>query len=124
MQNIIQMEDDIKGMPDQTLQMLARQPSSQVPQFLVVSEIQRRTDMRKRFEAQKQQPQGSVSDRIVDEGLASLAPPPQMQAPMQPQQMPQQMAAGGVVGMYGGGMGISRKPIKLFGYTSTSIDKN
>ena len=115
MQNIIQMEDDIKGMPDQTLQMLARQPSSQVPQFLVVSEIQRRTDMRKRFEAQKQQPQGSVSDRIVDEGLASLAPPPQMQAPMQPQQMPQQMAAGGVVGMYGGGMGISRKPIKLFG---------
>ena len=115
MQNIIQMEDDIKGMPDQTLQMLARQPSSQVPQFLVVSEIQRRTDMRKRFEAQKQQPQGSVSDRIVDEGLASLAPPPQMQAPMQPQQMPQQMASGGVVGMYGGGMGISRQPIKLFG---------
>ena len=102
MQNIIQMEDDIKGMPDQTLQMLARQPSSQVPQFLVVSEIQRRTDMRKRFEAQKQQPQGSVSDRIVDEGLASLAPPPQMQAPMQPQQMPQQMAAGGVVGMQTG----------------------
>ena len=104
MQNIIQMEDDIKGMPDQTLQMLARQPSSQVPQFLVVSEIQRRTDMRKRFEAQKQQPQGSVSDRIVDEGLASLAPPPQMQAPMpmQPQQMPQQMAAGGVVGMQAG----------------------
>ena len=102
MQNIIQMEDDIKGMPDQTLQMLARQPSSQVPQFLVVSEIQRRTDMRKRFEAQKQQPQGSVSDRIVDEGLASLAPPPQMQAPMQPQQMPQQMASGGVVGMQTG----------------------
>ena len=102
MQNIIQMEDDIKGMPDQTLQMLARQPSSQVPQFLVVSEIQRRTDMRKRFEAQKQQPQGSVSDRIVDEGLASLAPPPQMQAPMQPQQIPQQMAAGGVVGMQAG----------------------
>lgn len=117
MQNIIQMEDDIKGMPDQTLQMLARQPSSQVPQFLVVSEIQRRTDMRKRFEAQKQQPQGSVSDRIVDEGLASLAPPPQMQAPMQPQQMPQQMAAGGVVGMYGGGMGISRQPIKLLAKT-------
>ena len=102
MQNIIQIEDDVKGMPDQTLQMLARQPSSQVPQFLVVSEIQRRTDMRKRFEAQKQQPQGSVSDRIVDEGLASLAPPPQMQAPMpmQPQQMPQQMAAGGVVGTF------------------------
>ena len=47
--NILEVEDIIKGLPDQALQKEAQAPSGQVPQFLVVSEIQRRTDMRKRF---------------------------------------------------------------------------
>ena len=111
MQNIIEAEDDVKGMPDQTLQRMAQQPDGRYPQFLVVSEIQRRSNMRKRFEAQ-QQPQGTVKDQIVQQGIASLAPPqPQMQQAMGvPQQMPQQapmppqmpsqgMYAGGVVNM-------------------------
>ena len=46
--NILEVEDIIKGLPDQALQKEAQAPSGQVPQFLVVSEIQRRTDMRKR----------------------------------------------------------------------------
>ena len=46
--NILQQEDIIKGLPDQALQEEAKKPSGQVPQFLVVSEIQRRTDMRKK----------------------------------------------------------------------------
>ena len=52
MQNIIEAEDDVKGMPDQALQRMAQQPDGRYPQFLVVSEIQRRSNMRKRFEAQ------------------------------------------------------------------------
>ena len=56
--NILEVEDIIKGLPDQALQKEAQAPSGQVPQFLVVSEIQRRTDMRKRFQSQQQeQPQ-------------------------------------------------------------------
>jgi hypothetical protein len=48
MQNIIEAEDDVKGMPDQALQRMAQQPDGRYPQFLVVSEIQRRSNMRKR----------------------------------------------------------------------------
>ena len=111
MQNIIQAEDDVKGMPDQALQQMAQRPDGRYPQFLVVSEIQRRSNMRKRFESQ-QQPQGTVKDQIVQQGIASLAPPPpQIQqamgvpqqmpqgAPMPPQMPPQGMYAGGVVNM-------------------------
>lgn len=97
--NILEVEDIIKGLPDQALQKEAQAPSGQVPQFLVVSEIQRRTDMRKRFQSQQQeQPQGTISQQIVQEGIASIAPPPQQMMPQQPmpsQQMPmQQMPQG------------------------------
>ena len=112
--NILEVEDIIKGLPDQALQKEAQAPSGQVPQFLVVSEIQRRTDMRKRFQSQQQKPQGTISQQIVQEGIASIAPPPQQmmpqqpmapQQPMPPQQMPmgqslaQPMYRGGVVEM-------------------------
>ena len=115
--NILEVEDIIKGLPDQALQKEAQAPSGQVPQFLVVSEIQRRTDMRKRFQSQQQQPQGTISQQIVQEGIASIAPPPQQmmpqqpmapQQPMPPQQMPmgqplaQPMYQGGIVEMQEG----------------------
>ncbi len=108
--NILDVEDMIKGLPDQRLQQEAEAPTGQVPQFLVISEIQRRADMRKRFADQQQQaPQGTVKDQVLQQGIASVAPPPQpMQAamgaaPMQAQPMPQQMYDGGVVQMYDGG---------------------
>jgi len=88
--NILEIEDMIKGLPDQALQKEAQQPTGQVPQFLVVSEIQRRSDMRKRF--QERQPQGTVKDQIVQQGIAAMSPPnPEMQAAMM--SMPQQQAA-------------------------------
>ena len=91
--NILDVEDMIKGLPDQRLQQEAEAPTGQVPQFLVISEIQRRTDMRKRFADQQQQaPQGTVKDQVVQQGIAAIAPPdPQMQAAMG---APVQMAAG------------------------------
>jgi len=128
MQNLIQLEDDVKGLPDQALQQLAKAPNPQVPQFLVISEIQRRGDMRKRFEArQQQQPQGTVAQQIVNpqpQGIASMMPqqgmpqggpmpqPPMgqpipqapMQQPMQQPMAPQGMATGGVIRMAEGRM--------------------
>ena len=93
--NILEIEDMVKGLPDDRLQQEAEMPTGQVPQFLVVSEIQRRADMRKRFsERQQEQPQGTVKDQIVQSGIAAMAPPePQMQAAMMggPQPMPPQM---------------------------------
>lgn len=129
--NILQTEDMIKGLPDDRLMQEAHQPTGQIPQFLVISEIQRRTDMRKRYQnAVQQMPEGTVKDKIIQEGIASMAPapaaantqsqspqtgqqpmpspspqmgpmPPQLQPPM-PTQTPR-MAGGGVVRMAAAG---------------------
>mgnify|MGYP003641906412 FL=1 len=53
--NILEQEDLIKGLDDRRLQEEAKRPTGQVPQFLVVSEIQRRTDMRKKYQDPSQQ---------------------------------------------------------------------
>ena len=98
--NIFEQEDLIKGLPDQSLMKEAQQPSGQVPQYLVVSEIQRRQDMRKRFSQQNQeQPQGTVKDQILS-GIAAMGQPdPMMQSAMGMQQPPQQMPQQPPMGM-------------------------
>jgi len=70
--NILEQEDIIKGLPDDYLYAEAEQPSGQLPPFLVVSEIQRRTDMRDRYEATQDQPQGTVTEQIIAEGLGGI----------------------------------------------------
>ena len=104
--NILDAEDLIKGLPDATLTQEAQMPSGQLPQFLVISEIQRRTDMRKRFDAQQEQPQGTVADRIVQEGIMGMMPQQPMGMPQgMPQAMPPMgMAAGGITRMANGGV--------------------
>jgi hypothetical protein len=88
--NILEIEDIIKGLPDQSLMQEAQAPSGQMPQFLVVSEIQRRADMRKRFQNQQQEmPQGTIADQIVQGGIASMGNRQPIQ-PMPPQGMPSQ----------------------------------
>ena len=102
--NILEIEDVIKGLPDQALMQEAQTPSGQMPQFLVVSEIQRRADMRKRFQNQQQEtPQGTIAQQIVQGGIASMGNqqpiqpmpqqgmPPQGMPPMPPQGMPPAM---------------------------------
>ena len=119
--NLIEQEDMAKGLPDDVLLQEAQQPSGQLPQFLLISEVQRRTDMRKRYQLQMQEMEPTVAEQIMQEGITGVAqPPPEMQQamnggppPMQPpmnggpppmagppQQPPTQMAyQGGVVGM-------------------------
>jgi hypothetical protein len=54
--NILQMEDMVKGLPDDRLMQEARNPSGQMPQFLLVSEVQRRTKMRKDYAQEESVP--------------------------------------------------------------------
>ena len=102
--NIFEQEDVVKGMPDQRLMQEVQRPSGSVPQYLVVSEIQRRADMRKRFAAQQKTPSTTVKDQIVSGGIAAMAPrqpsiggmtssPPSPMQPMAPQQAMPQPAA-------------------------------
>lgn len=137
--NILQQEDIIKGLPDDALMQEAQAPSGQVPQFLVVSEVQRRADMRKRYQEQ-QQPQGTVAEQIVGEaqqGIASMQqqggpPPPQA---MPPQGMPnlgismpdsgmppQQMFGGGIIRLQGGGF-LGKQTATGAGSVKSQIDK-
>ena len=113
--NILDQEDMIKGLDDRRLQDEAKRPSGNVPQFLVVSEIQRRSEMRKKFAgSNQQQPQGTVADQITQEGIASVPPTPMQGQPMQGQPMPmrgggmtpfmRKYAGGGVVRMQEGGI--------------------
>ena len=109
--NILEVEDLIKGLPDQALQKEAQAPSGQVPQYLVVSEIQRRTEMRKKHQAESPA-QTNIAEQIIQESIAPQQPTPQQPMPQQsmpqqpmpqptPQQppMPQTMYRGGIVEM-------------------------
>ena len=74
MSNILEQEDYIKGLPDSELQRMVEQPDGQIPDFLPLSEINRRTEMRKNYEATAQPQMPSIRDNIMAQGLASAAP--------------------------------------------------
>jgi hypothetical protein len=116
MYNILEVEDKIKGLPDQALMREAQFPSGDVPQFLVVSEIQRRNEMRKSYDAM-QQPTSTVpvAQQIVAEagqGIAGVggnalpvSAPMQAQTTMAPpmqSSMAAPQAPAGIVGMQSG----------------------
>jgi len=102
--NILQMEDMVKGLPDQILMQEAQMPSGQIPQFLALSEVQRRQEMRQKLQAP---PEATVADQILQGGIASAMP---QQGPQQPPAPPQGMPQGQQMGppqapmmAYGGG---------------------
>ena len=70
--NILQQEDVIKGLPDNVLMQQAQQPTGELPEFLVVSEIQRREKMRKSFS--ETVPEQSVKDQVLSSGIAAMNP--------------------------------------------------
>jgi hypothetical protein len=111
--NIIEAEDMVKGLPDQVLFQYAQNPPPNIPQFLAVSEVQRRQEMRQRFQAQQAgQQQPTVKDQILQGGIASAGGPPPgggqppMAPPMGGGQPPVMAAAGGMMPyrMANGGM--------------------
>lgn len=74
--NILEAEDMVKGLPDQVLFQYAQNPPPQIPQFLAISEVQRRQEMRQRFQAQGGNAEPTIKDQILQGGIASAGGPP------------------------------------------------
>jgi hypothetical protein len=124
--NIIKLQNELRGVPDDALIGYVQNPTGHVPSYLALSELQRRKDMREKYQAQ-QTPQSSVADDLEQQAQ----PQPQGIAAMVPQQTPvaesgvaglpvpdqmfsgQGMAAGGIVAFADGGeaeMNLDRLP--------------
>ena len=70
MYNIIQIQDRLKDVSDQYLQGLATRPSQEVPPFLVLSELKRRSDSKKAQEVREAQDMGTVlEDQVAMQGM-------------------------------------------------------
>lgn len=113
--NILKLQDQLKGLPDNTLVGYVQNPTGQVPTYLALSELQRRKEMRSKYQEQAATPQQSVADELVAEATQPPPPPPglaglpqaapMMQAMAAPPEMPvQQMAEGGLADLDVGDM--------------------
>ena len=120
--NIVKLQNELKGVPDDALINYVQNPTGQVPSYLALSELQRRKEMRANYEKQKA-PETTVADDVKQQsqpsGLAMLAKnpaqgnPTMSSAPTEPgvaglpvpDQMfsGQGMAAGGIVAFADGG---------------------
>jgi hypothetical protein len=117
--NILKLQDELKSVPDNALVGYVQNPTGHVPSYLALSELQRRKDMREKYqqaqpekttvaedlEQQAQpQPQGIAAMQqpaqapVAEPGLAGLPVPDQMFM-----FSGQGMAAGGIVAFDDGG---------------------
>jgi hypothetical protein len=88
--NIIKIQDQLKGAPDQALIGYVQNPTGQVPTYLALSELERRKSMREKYQ------QGQPEKKTIAESIIEGAQP---QAPQQPQMPSQQMPQGGVASL-------------------------
>lgn len=106
--NIIKIQNQLKGVPDNTLVGYVQNPTGQVPTYLALSELQRRKEMRSKF--QSNQPEDkTVAEDLVQEaqpGVMGLPAGQPMQMAMQPpSEMPmEEMAQGGLADLDTGDM--------------------
>lgn len=106
--NIIKIQNQLRGVPDDTLVGYVQNPSGQVPTYLALSELQRRKEMRNSYQANKPE-EKSVAEDLVEEaqpGIAALPEAqPMMEAMQPPAEMPmEQMAHGGLAELDTGNM--------------------
>ncbi len=118
--NLVQIANELEYVPKEQLAEMSQNPNSRFPQYLVISEIQRRTKNEKAYEAMKQQPTTTVAEEVVNEfiqpkglqaGIPSGSAPTDVFSPESsgmpasaPMQQPMQMAAsGGLTGYANGG---------------------
>jgi hypothetical protein len=114
--NILKLQDQLKGLPDNALIMHVQNPTGRVPTYLALSELQRRKEMRNSYQANKPE-EKTVADDLVAEATQPPPPPPpqgvaglpqaqpMMQAMAPPPEMPvQQMAQGGLAELDTGDM--------------------
>jgi len=99
--NIIKLQDELRSVPDNALIGYVQNPTGHVPSYLALSELQRRKDMREKYQSQ-QAPQSSVADDLEQkaapqpqaQGVASLPVPETMY-------QDQNFASGGIVSFAG-----------------------
>jgi len=110
MPNILQMQEILKGIPDNKLMEEMQQPSGSAPSFLVMTELERRKKVRDEYQGRMQQEQTTVAEDIVAPQLPQGQPPasggiaslqPQAAPPMAP---PMRMESGGDIYMRTGGV--------------------
>ena len=105
--NIIQIQDRLKGLPDTALVNYVEQPMGEVPIYLALGELQRRKEMRDRFQAIPGPGDKTVSEKLINDvkskGIAAMAPQQMMPGaqgvgapPMAPEMGPKQLTASGV----------------------------
>ena len=124
--NIIDIQDNLKNLPEQALMQEMQQPTGSAPQFLVLGELKRRKQMRDDYNRQQNADMKTVAEEVVtaagapqegimqmarslnpntnmaqDTGLAQATPVTPTQAP-QPQ-APQMMSDGGIMRLQTGG---------------------
>jgi soluble lytic murein transglycosylase-like protein len=85
MPDVTAQVNELKGLPDQALQMELTNPSGAVPAYLVLAEAQRRQLMRQSaLTQQNQAPVGSVYDDVIRSMMARQPPPGAAPAGMPP----------------------------------------
>lgn len=98
--NIIKIQNQLRGVPDDTLVGYVQNPTGQVPTYLALSELQRRKEMRSSYQANKPEDKTVAEDLVqeVQPGIAALPEAqPMMEAMQPPAEMPvEQMAQGGL----------------------------
>ncbi len=128
--NIIQVEDNLKSIPDDRLKQEMSNPSGMFPQYLVMSEIQRRTKMREDYEGRMaanektpprptmreemmmsmqptNMPSGGIADIVSSQSLSSNpVMPPMAQEPVKMQS----------------GMTVPFDPYGMYGFTFREDD--
>ena len=111
--NILQVQDALKDFSQEQLVKEMEKPSGQAPQFLVLSELNRRQRMKQDFDARQAQQQPTVAEKLVAAAGApqggigamaqSMAPQTDMAMNTGVSQMEEPMS-GEVMAMQGGGM--------------------
>ena len=117
--NLVELATELEYVPKDQLAQLSQDPSSRYPQYLVLSEIQRRTANEKAYAAARPQPTTTVAEEVVGEfvqpmslqaGMPSESAPTDvfssesMSVPASaPMQQPMMMANGGLTSYAQGG---------------------
>jgi len=118
MANLVELSNQLEDFPEQQLVQMSQDPNSMYPSYLVLSEIQRRNQMRKMYEAQQPKPETTVAEEVIGEftgqqglqGAMAQSPGPQDAFPpsdmgnMAPPSPMQAMASGGRTGYQTGGI--------------------
>ena len=119
--NIIELQDNLKDLPDSALMQEMQMPTGNMPQFLVLSELKRRKRMRDEYQRQQAADMPTVAEEVMtaagapQQGLTAIArnmapnssiaqnTSADMAVQREPTRMPQMMADGGILSMANGG---------------------